>query len=250
VAQALADHQWISDIQGALNLEALQQYLFLWDALENVILTEEADQHVWKHEALGAFTSNSTYKAFFRGSITFEPWKRLWKSWAPPKNAIFSSGWQSGTVAGLRTDWPREVCHILISVSSVIKKMKQYNTSSQTVSSPDSSGLVCWGLLVLVILLLDRKMPSLLSGGEKASGRVGKDQKKGFNSAVMLGAWSLWVHRKNCVFEGAGPSLALVHRFFFDELKCWCLAGARELQSLGLREGFRPQSPVKTTDVT
>ena len=55
--------------------------------------------------------------------------------------------------------------------------------------------------------------------------------------------------RKNCVFEGAGPSLALVHRFF-DELKCWCLAGARELQSLGLREGLRPQSPVKTTDVT
>jgi hypothetical protein len=25
----------------------------------------------------------------FLGSITFEPWKRLWKSWAPPKCKTF-----------------------------------------------------------------------------------------------------------------------------------------------------------------
>lgn len=46
------------------------------------------DVHIWRHEASGLF-SKSVYKAFFRGSINFEPWKRLWRSWAPPKCNTF-----------------------------------------------------------------------------------------------------------------------------------------------------------------
>jgi hypothetical protein len=32
---------------------------------------------------------NHVIRLFFLGSITFEPWKRLWKTWAPPKCKFF-----------------------------------------------------------------------------------------------------------------------------------------------------------------
>jgi len=37
----------------------------------------------------GSYSSKSAHRAYFFGSITFEPWRRLWKSWAPNKCKIF-----------------------------------------------------------------------------------------------------------------------------------------------------------------
>jgi hypothetical protein len=89
VAQALDNWHWVSDICGPLSLRGLQQYLLLWDTLGEVRLSRDADKHVWMHSSSGMFSSKSCYKAFFMGSISFEPWKRLWKSWAPPKCKFF-----------------------------------------------------------------------------------------------------------------------------------------------------------------
>jgi len=66
----------------------------------------------------------------------------------------------------------------------------------------------------------------------KASGRVEKPRKKGFNSLLILGAWTLWNHRNKCVFEGRSPSIPAVLKFFREESKMWCLAGASKLQAL------------------
>ena len=89
VAEALVDHSWVSDIRGALSLCGLMEYLELWDALTNFQLNSTADQHHWKFESSGTFSSKSAYRAFFIGSIQFELWKCLWKSWAPNKCKIF-----------------------------------------------------------------------------------------------------------------------------------------------------------------
>jgi hypothetical protein len=70
----------------------LQQYLKLWDEIGQVTLSQEADRLVWRHTTSGQFSSKSCYNAFFLGSIFFEPWKRLWKTWAP-LNANFFFGW-------------------------------------------------------------------------------------------------------------------------------------------------------------
>ena len=38
-------------------------------------------------------------------------------------------------------------------------------------------------------------------------------RRKGFHSLVMLVAWLLWKHRKECVFEGRTPNVPqLLHR--------------------------------------
>jgi hypothetical protein len=81
VAQALINGQWIRDIKLPLTLVGMQQYLLLWDSISEVVLSPETDQHVWRHEASGQFTSKSCYNVLFSGFITFEPWQRLWKSW-------------------------------------------------------------------------------------------------------------------------------------------------------------------------
>ena len=68
----------------------------------------------------------------------------------------------------------------------------------------------------------------------KASQRIDKAKRKGFNSAVILGAWILWIRRNKCVSNGASASLTDVQYYFQEEMRIWCLAGARNLLELGL----------------
>jgi hypothetical protein len=88
VAQALDDMAWVRDISTTLSLQGIHQYLMLWDIMEGVALSQE-DHHIWRHEASGRFSCESCYKSFFRGSITFEPWRKVWKSWAPMNCKVF-----------------------------------------------------------------------------------------------------------------------------------------------------------------
>lgn len=117
------------------------------DALEGVSLTQDADQHVWKHEAKGSFSLKSSYRTFLTGSITFEPWCRLWKSWAPPKCktflwlAIRNKCWTSDRLARRRLPHPEQCV--------LFNRKKQQNTSHPNHLCVFSSALahhiiLCW----------------------------------------------------------------------------------------------------------
>ena len=55
-----------------------------------VTLNDNEATHMWKPEASGLFSTRSAYRSFFFiGSITFEPWNKVWKSWAPGKCKTF-----------------------------------------------------------------------------------------------------------------------------------------------------------------
>ena len=56
--------------------------------------------------------------------------------------------------------------------------------------------------------------------------------RKGINSLIILGAWTLWTHRNKCVFDGAAPSVAGALSVAEDERRSWSLAGARGLSVL------------------
>uniref|UniRef100_A0A0A8Z1B8 Uncharacterized protein n=1 Tax=Arundo donax TaxID=35708 RepID=A0A0A8Z1B8_ARUDO len=64
--------------------------------------------------------------------------------------------------------------------------------------------------------------------------RVKKEDRKGVNSLIILGAWMLWKHRNACVFGGASPNLQELIRLAMGEYRMWCIAGARGLSALGL----------------
>jgi hypothetical protein len=65
-----------------------------------------------------------------------------------------------------------------------------------------------------------------------ASTRIPKSKRKGFNSMIILGAWSLWKQRNRCVFYGARPCLSTLEDGFKDEMRQWFSAGARSMRSL------------------
>jgi len=77
-------------VAGGLSVPAILDYLELWDTLENVQLLEnQPDQHLWTPVSSGTYSARSAYARFFVGSSGFEPYKRLWKSWAPLRCKIF-----------------------------------------------------------------------------------------------------------------------------------------------------------------
>lgn len=87
--EGVQDNKWVADIQGNLSLIGLFEFFQLWDSLQEVVLSDSSDKHIWKLSPSGAYSSKSAYRAFFYGSITFKPWRRLWKSWAPSKCKVF-----------------------------------------------------------------------------------------------------------------------------------------------------------------
>jgi hypothetical protein len=90
VHDAIADGRWISDIRGALSLPILIEYLHLWELLSNVELQPEVeDTHIWKFSASGLHSTKSAYEALFIGAAHFNPWEKIWKSWAPGKCKFF-----------------------------------------------------------------------------------------------------------------------------------------------------------------
>lgn len=66
IAQALANRSWISDINGALLVQVIREYMFLWDFLDDVTLQHRVeDQHIWKLDKSRHYSSKSTYSSFF-----------------------------------------------------------------------------------------------------------------------------------------------------------------------------------------
>ena len=87
---ALDEEKWLEDIQGEISAQALMEYFELWDLLEGVVLQEGIpDRHIWRLSASGEYTAKSAYDALFEGALSFAPYERIWKSWAPPKCCFF-----------------------------------------------------------------------------------------------------------------------------------------------------------------
>ena len=55
------------------------------------------------------------------------------------------------------------------------------------------------------------------------------DTRKGLNSLIILGAWTIWRLRNDCVFNGAAPSIPVALARAREEAHLWSLAGAKGL---------------------
>ncbi|GJN36697.1 hypothetical protein PR202_gb25582 [Eleusine coracana subsp. coracana] len=128
VAEGLNDDQWILDIEGSLSWTGIRDLLRLCDCLSDIALTDQEDTHVWNLDTSGWYSSRSANKAYHNGSLNFEPWKRLWKTWAPAKGKLFL--WLAiRTVNKLAK---RGLDH-LEKCLFVIKRRRQFNTLSRCV---------------------------------------------------------------------------------------------------------------------
>lgn len=90
VIEALTDHSWISDIQGALTVVVIMEFLKLWDLLSEVALHPGVkDSRVWRFSSSKGYSGKSAYDQMFEKATLFKPWERIWKSWAPSKCQFF-----------------------------------------------------------------------------------------------------------------------------------------------------------------
>lgn len=53
-----------------------------------------------------------------------------------------------------------------------------------------------------------------IKASQQVDKKVDKTWRKGFNSMVLLGSWTLWNHRNNCVVNGASPSIANARLYY------------------------------------
>ncbi|WVZ76816.1 hypothetical protein U9M48_024747 [Paspalum notatum var. saurae] len=185
VSQALTNRRWVADIQGALTVQ-------LWELVEGFTLQPAlSDQHIWKITSSGQYTSKSAYNTFL-GSV------KTWKTWAPLRCKFFiwlaikNKVWTADRLLKHGLPHPSEdesIQHIL--VSSV------FSRESWTKILP-SIGLQA---------AAPQTERSFANWRGCAVNRVPKEKRKGFNSLVILVAWTIWKHRNACVFEGLSPSM-------------------------------------------
>lgn len=86
---ACIDHCWVSDIQGALGVDIIAEYLCSKISLG----PDEEDSHTWCFSASRQYSSKSAYKEMFSGDILFEPWDNISRYWAPEKNSFLFFVW-------------------------------------------------------------------------------------------------------------------------------------------------------------
>jgi hypothetical protein len=234
VKDALANQTWISDIKGARTVGVMVDYLHLCDILADVLLQPDVeDRHIWRFSSDGQYSAKTAYKGFFVGTISFEPWERIWKTWAPSKCRFFvwlvahNRCWTADRLARRGLPHP-ERCPLC----------------DQAMETIDHLLVLCvfarefWFRLFSQIgLQVYSPQPTEISfhnWWERVSNAASEVLRKGINSLIILGAWTLWTYRNRCVFDGATPSVAGALARAEDERRSWSLAGARGLSLLAV----------------
>jgi hypothetical protein len=181
---------------------------------------------------LGSYSAKSAYHAFFNGSVTFEPWRRIWKCWAPSKckffiwRAIQNHCWTADRLARQGMSH-LEKCPLCDQEEETIQHLLTRCVFSRQVWFAVLSPLEIRGATPC------SNEQSFTQWWAKTAHKV-KECKKGVNSLVILTAWVIWKHHNACVFEGTAPSISEVLRQFREEYQLWCLAGAKNLHDLKL----------------
>ena len=118
-------------------------YFELWDLLGVVLQEGIPDRHIWRLSASGEYTAKSAYDALFEGALSFAPYERIWKSWAPPKCRFFmwlvahNRCWTADRLARRGLPHP-DRCYY------VIKRKRTSSTSSLDVCFQDNSGMTSY----------------------------------------------------------------------------------------------------------
>lgn len=228
VKAALNGMNWIEDIQGDMPVQALLEFLELWETLEDMVLQEGIpDRHIWRLSLSGDYSAKSAYDALFEGSLSFAPFERIWKTWAPPKCRFFmwlvahNRCWTADRLARrglphpdlcLMCDQEEEnIQHLLI--QCVFARQFWYVF------------LHCFGLAALA----PQPHSSFDEWWDNVNLAVSEEVRKGLNSLIILGAWTIWKHRNDCVFNGAAPRLSTALNLAREEAFLWSLAGASGL---------------------
>jgi hypothetical protein len=232
VCEALTAGQWVTDIQGPMTVGVIMEFLYIWDMISSIELWQGInDSHFWRVAADRKYSAKSAYDKFFLGSISFEPYQRISKSWAPSKCHFFL--W----LAAQKKCWTAD--RLARHGMSHLDKCPLCDQEEETI---DHLLITCvfvrqfWFTILRQLNLQDISLQpddrSFLEWWRKSNLIIGGAARRGLNSIIILGAWVLWKHRNRCGFDVAAPSLAAALSQAGEDRLMWEVAGARGLSSL------------------
>ena len=67
---------------------------------------------------------------------------------------------------------------------------------------------------------------------QQAGDRISAGALRGFNTLVVMGAWTIWRTRNDVVFDRIAPSVDRALLLGRDEAELWMLAGAKGLSAV------------------
>jgi len=152
---------------------------------------ETPDQFRWKFSQDGSYSSKSAYAALFEGSIKFGSWRRIWKTWAPPRCKFFiwlvfhNKVWTADRLARRNLPHP-EACPLCDQEDESINHLLVGCAFARQV----------WAMVLqqLGLLQLAPQPTSTRFSGwwKKTTAAVPKEARKGLNSLIILVAWEIW----------------------------------------------------------
>jgi hypothetical protein len=88
--EPLTDTKWLIDIKGGLTVDVFAYLLDLWDELQNIQLHPDMeDKHIFWFAIDGIYSAKAAYDGLFIGSTMAQYWELIWKTWSPPKCKFF-----------------------------------------------------------------------------------------------------------------------------------------------------------------
>jgi len=234
VADGLLNNSWAMDITGALTVQVIMDYLFIWDTIrqwQQQRNTNTPDVFRWKWTADGNFSTASAYRAFFLGQETIPGAKQLTKTRAPGRCKFFL--W----LAIHDRCWTNErrKRHNLQDVDSCTFCDQHSETINHLLTGCVFAREV-WHMVLTKCNLL-RLAPSLQNSEFtlwwlRSRKRMRKASRKSFDSLVILVAWTLWKERNQRVFQRANLSGPELCSLIMDEIRVWGYAGIADFHIL------------------
>jgi hypothetical protein len=226
VRDAVPLNAWALDITGELSVDAVVQYLKLWNAVASVRLGVGEDSFRWKWTADGVFSVKSAYRAFFHGTTALPGAANIWHSFAPYKHRFHA--WLSlrrrcwTADRRLRRGLPS---HVLCPLCGTVDETADHISLQCTFSHAIWTG---FGRRTGLDLPGPSADSSLTVWWPGASDRLARRDAKRANSAIMLVMRALWVERNARVFEGVVSPVGVVLDRAVEEWNLW-LASRRGL---------------------
>jgi hypothetical protein len=147
--------------------------------------------------ANGKYSAKAAYEGFFLGSVQFEPYERIWKTWAPPKCRFFlwlaalKKCWTADRLEKRGLDHP-ERCPLCDKERETIDHLLVACVFSRE----------CWFLMLkqfgLQVLASQPSNRNFMEWWQEVSEVVRGPFRDGLNSLIVLGVWVLWNHRNRC----------------------------------------------------
>jgi hypothetical protein len=219
VSDGILGDAWVRDINGELSVDAVVQYMHMWDPVHGVVLSEGEDSFTWKWTADGQFSTRSAYRAFFNGSTVLPGQRQLWHSFAPFKYrfhawlALRGRCWTAER--RLRKGLPS---HTLCPLCSAANKTLDHLSLQCPFAIAIWTGVLQHARIDILPPVADS---TLTSWWPTTVERLPSAASKTANSAIMFTLRSIWLERNARVFEDVYTTAPRVLALIRAEWDMW-----------------------------